>query len=955
MRKPTFNHMLALATTMAMVAGSQSVYAQQEKAGEEIEEVTVTGFRSSILNSVEAKRNADQIADVIDAGDLGSLPDVSIADALGRMPGVTTVRDSGQSSQLNIRGMNGDFVQTSLNGREQASTSGYTAGSRWISFDQYPSELITQAAVYKSPKASLIEGGVAGTVELKTANPLEAQNQHNFQANLRGSYNDAAENVGADEFGSRLSLSYQGKFAEDTLGIGLGYARLDQPNNAEEAITYPYNNSRDADANGSQEQIMNGFQLRAATGTDIRDGLLGTVVFEPNESLKFQLDYFKSSFDSEDKKYGLTLEGMHRNADTYSLTNAIVKEGAVVGGTVLQTSTIGPWIEMRTEDQSTESDTESVGFKTDWQITDKASVVLDLARSTGDKTRLDRIATMHAYEFGTGTLTDGSVVQTWREKSGQSFTFLNNPHEVPTITFNTDYTDLSHMRLSEWEQFPHKYTDELDSAKIDFKYEVEAAGISSVEAGFRWSDRNFTDDRGTFRYGQREGQSRQVVNGVIVEQGCEGNTSGVACTPHELDGFVTVAKFDGSLAQYGSYLKLDMIGIADEVFGSPDVYKAKKTWNHNWTLIESGALEEEVLAYYLMANLETEVGGIPVTGNLGVRVVETDTKSIGIQQVREGEGDPIADDDGVVRNDYQHVKYGPEYRDVLPSINLNFAISDADQIRFAAAKVIGRPPVYQLRGGAGSWIDIANDGVSPRYNVWSKGNPNLDPFRADQFDLSYEHYFDNGGAATAALFYKDIESLIESVTYNEGDIPWSEIGIVAPPGTVEGQYQTVRNNDQGGYIRGLELAYTQTFDQLPGVFSGLGLTASYAYTESETSVDGGPNFGSALLPLPGLSENVWSATLFWDIGNFSSNMNVRYRDDYIYEGSTPGGSAFQYADNYTVVDAQVSYAFDNGFDIYMQINNVTDEPNTTTYGSAYAVGEVKQFGRQYFFGVGYKF
>ena len=139
MRKHTFNHMLALATTMAMVAGSQTVYAQQGQAAQEIEEVTVTGFRSSILNSVEAKRNADQVVEVIDAGDLGSLPDVSIADALGRMPGVTTVRDSGQSSQLNIRGMNGDFVHTSLNGREQASTSGYTAGSRWISFDQYPS------------------------------------------------------------------------------------------------------------------------------------------------------------------------------------------------------------------------------------------------------------------------------------------------------------------------------------------------------------------------------------------------------------------------------------------------------------------------------------------------------------------------------------------------------------------------------------------------------------------------------------------------------------------------------------------------------------------------------------------------------------------------------------------------------------------------------------------------
>src|SRR6187551_1699162 len=124
MKKQKFNHMLAFATTMALVSGSQTVYAQT--AGEQLEEVTVTGFRSTVVNAIDAKRNADTVVDVVDAGVLGSLPDQSIADALGRIPGVTTVRDSGQSSQLNIRGMNGDFIQTTLNGREQASTSGYT-------------------------------------------------------------------------------------------------------------------------------------------------------------------------------------------------------------------------------------------------------------------------------------------------------------------------------------------------------------------------------------------------------------------------------------------------------------------------------------------------------------------------------------------------------------------------------------------------------------------------------------------------------------------------------------------------------------------------------------------------------------------------------------------------------------------------------------------------------------
>ena len=166
---------LSLAVAAALPGAAM---AQSNNTDEVIEEIVTIGIRTSILGSVDAKRNADSIADIVDAGALGALPDQSIADALGRVPGVTTVRDSGQSSQLSIRGMNGDFIQTTLNGREQASTSGYSAGTRWMSFDQYPAELITQAAVYKSPKASQLEGGVAGIVELKTGNPLEASKQH---------------------------------------------------------------------------------------------------------------------------------------------------------------------------------------------------------------------------------------------------------------------------------------------------------------------------------------------------------------------------------------------------------------------------------------------------------------------------------------------------------------------------------------------------------------------------------------------------------------------------------------------------------------------------------------------------------------------------------------------------------------------------------------------------------
>ena len=913
--------------------------------------IEIKGIRRSIIGSLDKKRFSDMVSEVIDAGDLNSLPDISIADALGRLPGVTTVRASGQSSQLNIRGMNGDFIQTTLNGREQASTSGYTAGSRWISFDQYPSELISQAAVYKSPKASLIEGGVAATVELKTANPLDAKKDHNFATSMRLSYNDAASDVGADDTGSRLSFSYQGKFLDETLGFGVGVAHMEQPNNTEEVSARKYSRAQDFNGDGVAERAPDGYQIRAAKGTDERLGLMSTLVYQPNDTFKMQFDYFRSEFESEDKMNGLNIDGLNKNNDLYNLTDAEISEGYLVGGNVALTANNGPWIEMRSEDQSTESTTDSFGLKLEW-LFDDYEIYIDAAHSKGTKSRVDRIASMHAYEFGTTTLEDGSVVDSWQELSGQSFAFGHNSKDAADINLNTDYTDLSHMRLGDWEQFPHEYSDEIDSIKVDFKYYVDSSFINSIEIGARWSDRTFADKRSTFRWGAREGQDGyQTADGTIVtNQNCEQNQYNHACVPIALDGFVSTKNMNGF-----SYLDLDLVGIANAAFGEGN-YDAQQTWEHNWTLIESGSVREKVLAGYVMANFESEIADIPFTGNFGVRVIKTDTKSRGIQQLQGGEtGDGIIDDNGVSRNDYANINYGPEYTDTLPSINLNFQISDNEQIRFAAAKVIGRPPVHQLRGGAGSWADTANDGVSQRYNVWSKGNPNLDPFRATQYDLSYEHFTEGGGAFIAALFWKDIDTLIESVTYNEGEIDWADIGIEAPEGFVEGTYQTTRNNDQGGYIRGVELAYTTVFTQLPGIFSTLGINTNYSYTESETTVDGGGVFDDKELSLPGLSKHVFSATIFWDVDHVSTHLNLRYRDDYIYEGSTPGGTAYQYADEYLVVDWQGTYSFDNGIDAVLQVNNLTDEPNTTNYGTEMATGEYKKFGRQFFLGVNYSF
>ena len=947
------------ALSLAVAAALPGAAFAQQAADEPIEEIVTIGIRTSVLNSVDSKRMADSISDVIDAGALGNLPDQSIADALGRVPGVTTVRDSGQSSQLNIRGMDGDFVQTTLNGREQASTAGYSANTRWMSFDQYPAELINQAAVYKSPMASQLEGGVAGIVELKTANPLHAPKQHNFVVNARLSQNDAADEFGGDESGSRISASYQGKFADDTLGLALGYSYLDQPN----AFIMGRAGADDTDSIGfagdgtaGNEYMPRAFQWQAGTGSDERTGIIAALNWEPSDNFKAKLDYFNSEFDRDDQRTGITASGFREGAAANTIVSGqVIDNGVVTSATIAaidQNIASGgrdhPWFEARTEDQTTVADSTTYGINLEWYPTETSTLTFDYYRSEGEKTREDRIATLHAYEIGFNG--DG----TFQEVPGQAMTYSLNGQGIPSATFtNVDFTDPNTIRLGRYERYPHLYADEIDAFKVDFRQDVEWGPVSSIEAGVRISDREFRTERGTFQYGGREGIFNDGVDSWCEANDTVAGSNPLPCEPQSVDGFVTVQSLAG-VPDHFAVTDINALGTA--VFGAGNDAGLDK-WSDDWTLINDNTLTEETEAFYLMAQLDFEWGNVPVRGNVGLRYVKSDVKTAGLQNVGGGLGEPITDDLGVTNDYLAFNKYGPDYSDTLPSLNLAFELTDNDILRFAAAKVMSRPPVGQMVQARGNWSgDVDPDTNLQEFNVWNDGDPNLDPFRADQVDLSYEHYFEDGsGAVSAAVFYKDIESLIEGPNQLFGIDPAS-VGVSVPDGSFLNIYQTYINNDRGGYIRGVELAGTKTFDDLPGIWSGLGATASYSYTTSETEITGGDILGSSnIQPLPGLSENVWSATVFYDYEAFSAHVNVRYRDEFIQRIATPQGQQPSWSQDYTTVDAQVSYAWDNGLSVVLSGNNLTDEAAIIEYGVSGLLGEYREFGRQYYLGVNYQY
>ena len=992
--KPSFkfsNVTLAMISS-GLIAYSGALYAQEynqtKEQADDIEVIEVTGFRRSLIQSINQKRFADTVTEQLSADDLGSLPDVSMADALTRLPGVSAVRTGGQAAEINIRGMSGGFVSTTLNGREQVSTG----GKRSVEFDQYPSELISQAAIYKSPKVSHIEGGVAGTVELTTASPLSNDKEHSFSINARGMYNDLAADVpDATSTGHRFSVSYQGKFADETVGVALGYARLFQPSATAQFVGLNYSKLRDVDnldndTNGptkddginlNKEYISEGFEMQHKGGEETRDGFMATLEWQPADNFKLKADSFYSKFTSEEFARGFRVKF---EGDQAAISNPVLHGNSVIGGNINRTSNSATRIEIVNDDNSDVDEVQSFGINADWQITDRLNMNIDLSYSSAES------------EFQNGLIwalvaQDANAAEP-KLDSNVSINYLLNGLDLPDIGLNQAdaFTDLNKVMVSKYGIYPYVNSDEVSAVRVDFAYELDNDYIASIEVGARYSEREYSVDRSVFEYGSDSTLSSLEAPLKITED------------------MATVVNWSGDFSSFPSYLALDQDKVLDAWFpeGRPNPVQ---TWGDkasgvingaaigktsDWTMKESGKVFEDVLSIYVMANIDTEIAGIPVTGNIGVRMVETTQASTSLQGVglsnqfdqygqpiKDENGDAIefpnadlgaqfiTDEVGLINQRYFSTIFSNTYRDYLPQLNLNFQLSDSEQLRFAAAKVMSRPNIERLASNSSFNISVVNTDTSSYAEVsgQAKNSPTLKPFYANQYDISYEKYFiETDGKFVAAIFYKDIESAgVITHTFTNFDFAGNGMAVPeiyedplsgVPLEVRNGDFETAFNDQEGGYIRGIELGYTQIFSFLPDFWSGLGFDASYSHTESEIQQISSIGQQDLAISLPGLSENVLQTTLFWEYQGFETRLSVRYRDEFVSEQVAVEAQTVNY-DGETVVDYQASYQVNDNLGLVFQVNNLTDEPTKSYFGETAQTGTIQYFGRQFFLGMTY--
>jgi iron complex outermembrane recepter protein len=914
---------LAQAAAIA-VATMGAAHAQQAPATSAVvkqDVIVVTGIRKGIEDAISVKKGADGIVESVSAEDIGKLPDSSIAESIARLPGVAAQRVNGRATEISIRGLSGDFANTLLNGREQVSTG----NNRSVQFDQYPSELLAGVTIYKTPDSALVGQGLSGTIDLQTVRPLNFGGR-TISLNIRNEKNGQGTPFTGD--GTRFNATYIDQFANRTVGLAVGYAKLKQSVRKTRTETYGESDSTSfPNVNGGQNFTFNqGFKYFVDDTDETRDAAMLALEFRPNKDMTSVLDVFYSKFDKQFVKRGLEIQvndswknGGPNASQAATLSNAVIQNGRLMSGTWGNVNPLSRHIwEPRNDELN------SYGWNTKWKFAPKWTGVLDLNYSSAKSK--EQIAEMEAGQWSTATnsrLSENVTIANYNQVTGLQY----------------DRNNVSTLRLTDpesWGQNGYNKTistdDKLSAIRLSAARDLDGF-FSKLNLGFNHTKRDKT--KGSIE------EFLRLPAGTSTGSPLPAGTVGL---PIPGTNLATVS-FDPA-AIYPSAYRLDPNVNGDIL---------RKGWTVN----------EKISTYFAKADVDTEFMGMNLRGNMGAQIVQTDQSSTAATVDNTNQGRPGS------------ITQGKSYTDVLPSVNLTLDIGNDQLIRTGFGRQMARPRMDQLSAfrrsevSAQSFTDLPAatratlattcatiTATGKTCGVWtgSGGNPTLDPFRADAFDISYEKYFGNKGYISVAAFYKNLKSYVYEFTDRGFD--FTGFNNLNPNNTAVsnlGSY-TRPVNGQGGTINGVEFAVSVPLSLMSKSLDGFGVQFNYSDTQSKIQP-----FGPAdTRPLPGLSPQVQNLTLYYEKSGFSARVNQRTRASFIAEISGFGGDReYKYARKETILDWQMGYEFRSGpakgLSLLLQVNNAGNEPYVEYDPKTDKDTKTDKYGKTVLFGATYKF
>jgi len=893
---------IASAVALALVAGAYQAHAQQApRAGDKppvIETVTVTGIRGSIEKSLETKRNADALVEVVTAEDIGKMPDKNIADAVQRVPGVTISSQSGgsggfdENDRVSMRGTNPSLTQTLINGHPVASGDWFVLDQvglvgRSVSFSLLPSELVSQVIIRKSATADLVEGGVAGAVDIITRRPTQFRKQFTVEASAGAVYADLpkktdpqfnalanwkndAGNVGVmvQGFSEKRHLRRDGQeilgYATIAPGSALATAKPDLAN-----VAYP---TLIGSALFEQER-------------ERRGGLIDIEV-KPTNTLSLDFNAFRSHMEATNYNRNWMFWGSRViGGDNRIPSSYEVRNGTLVAATWPNVGTTANPAQYAIVDQiyrpGTFSETMYYNFDAKWNATQRLTLSAKVGSTRGKG------------ETPAQAVFEGDVLNT-----GASYRFngVSGPADV---------------------SFPSGNPAVFTGTTLDWIFGASPARTEDKEK-YAQADGEWAFDRGVFstlKFGVRGAEHKRDTMQVAQGPKWSADPFAPGNLPH-WSGETYPGNFGSRLG--GNWPRNVWMLDPGELQRWGDIFSNRDPLERQYWPGEF-AIKEKVNAAYVMASFE----GPGWTGNAGVRFVQTKeevTVNVAIPDAVCGALKPCPQVPGAIttsafgsfyRNLVSH-----DYNDTLPSANLKLEMARDMVVRLAAARTMARPD-YSALGGSITADDTTHTG--------NGGNPDLKPIRSTNLDAAWEWYYAPRALLSAGVFHMKLSNYVAFGTYQTGllNIRTGSFDIYTISAPV----------NSSGKIKGIELAWQQPLPM------GFGVQANYTYADAKET--GGHD-------LVGASKNTYNVGAYYENHGFGARLAYTYRSAFFVglDRSTP-----QYQDDTGVLAASLSYDINKNVSLNFDALNLND-PILKYYGANR--DQPRAFyanGRQYYFTV----
>ncbi|GAC17690.1 TonB-dependent receptor [Paraglaciecola arctica] len=892
---------ISTAVILGLLSGaSANLYAQESSEGD-IEAITITGVRGSLLKSLNQKRFSNKVVDVITAEDIGKFPEANLSEALQRVPGVTLNRNpTGEGSAINLRGLGPEFTSTEVNGM----LAGGSEGTRGFSFEIFPAELFNSVEISKSVTADQVEGGIAGSVSLSTPDPLSTKEQV-FNVSV---YNNYSENAG--ENSPKASMVFNHNW-NDTFGVNAAvvYSDTAMQNNevrgsSHTPLSAVWKGPAVGEPGGATQEELDALYPRIESFgyTSEQRETLGAVLglqWRPNDDLDIKFGALMGSIDGDRVE---TILDAPSESNITAVNNVVIENGVATQATLT-----GVQQRVGARQSIINEDVKQFTLSADWHLSDSLTFSPYIGHFSREKSDSNDLFSFRRMADD-GNFYPADVSYIMRDKylewSTSGTDFASNPEEFVVNVF---------IRR------PLERKDSNNTYKFDFDY--DNGDLMKVDFGLRYTDRELeqTQSRTNLR------AANFLADGVTpLNRRTDIPTLADVYTPldrFEVDGAgfapSTLIGADPSKA-FAAYFNADgslIDGMTADV-------------NEPFALINSFELQEKTLAVYAQANIEVSDD---LTFSTGLRFVKTD-QTIGSQATTDS-SDPDA---------FTPVTLESDYQEVLPNINLRYALNDDMVIRTAYFKSLTRPALGELAA-----FESFN-GIDAGGGRGSRGNPDLQPFTADNYDIGFEWYFTSEAVAAINIFYKDLDGFIDtSSTTETREFPRQSDGVMVSGPIIF----TQPANGVAATITGIELAYQSRLGFISESLEDFGLLANYTLIDSAAQYsDEGDVRNSGL---PGLSESSYNLAVYYDIENFNARMSYTWRDGYLVAFSSTAGIP-QWQEDYGQLDFSASYNVTEALQLQVQGLNLLSEQevNRSVQNTPY---DLAQIDRRFVVGARYSF